>query len=503
MRNNPSIMNDIIPIDSEVTTFSEYLNNNCRGILSARFGDGKSFFLNEVKKQLSDKYLFLTIYPINYQVAENKDIFEYIKRDILLQILMTSEIDFSDEKYGFSLRLWGFFNQNGKDLVSDIVSLVASSLANIPQDAIKVFRDNIAKFKNFSKEVGHSQSDSIESYLDEFASQKGGIYEFDPISRIIYQLITDIKENSGRQVILVIEDMDRIDPAHIFRILNVFSAHWDMQDYSEQKLAHGNPLNKYNFDKILLVCHFQNIKNIFHHFYGERTDFTGYIHKFSSSTPYEYSLNDVIEEWILQKIPFSKDTFPAICKRLADLIMQKYKNCENIITNIRHITHFLTQSDYNIRKEDIPPYSWPNEYNGHNYYISTYNQVTHLLCILENFGISIDEFLDSYVDQFYGQLCQFIGQCWLIYPQLNIDSNSSKCRFRFSNCINNAISCEWDGYHTSLPCNAVKVDTHPMIQRFEIKWMQMDSLSCSSRLKELFPKQSFETILLFFKDYIY
>ena len=53
-------MNDIIPIDSEVTTFSEYLNNNCRGILSARFGDGKSFFLNEVKKQLSNKYLFLT-----------------------------------------------------------------------------------------------------------------------------------------------------------------------------------------------------------------------------------------------------------------------------------------------------------------------------------------------------------------------------------------------------------------------------------------------------------
>ena len=164
-------MNDIIPIDSEVTTFSEYLNNNCRGILSARFGDGKSFFLNEVKKQLSNKYLFLTIYPVNYQVAENKDIFEYIKRDILLQILMTSEIDFSDEKYGFSLRLWGFLNQNGKDLVSDIVSLIASSLANIPQDAIKVFRNNIAKFKDFSERANHSQSDSIESYLDEFASR--------------------------------------------------------------------------------------------------------------------------------------------------------------------------------------------------------------------------------------------------------------------------------------------------------------------------------------------
>ena len=229
----------------------------------------------------------------------------------------------------------------------------------------------------------------------------------------------------------------------------------------------------------------------------------GYIHKFSSSTPYEYSLNDVIEEWILQKIPFSKDTFSAICERLVDLIMQKYENCENIITNIRHITHFLNQSNYNIKKEDIPPYSWQNGHNGFNYFISTYNQVTHLLCILENFRISIDEFLDSQADQFYSQLCQFIGQCWLIYPQLNINSDSSKCKFRFSDCINNSISCEWAGYHISLSCKAVKVDTNPVIQRFEIKWMQMDSLSCSSRLKELFPKQSFETILLFFKDYIY
>lgn len=496
-------MNDIIPIDSEITTFSDYLNNNCRGILSARFGDGKSFFLNEVKKQLSDKYLFLTIYPVNYQVAENKDIFEYIKRDILLQILMTTQIDFSDEKYGFSLRLWGFLNQNKKDLVSEFVSLIATSLANIPSDAIKMFRDNIAKFKDFSKKVNHSRSDSIESYLDEFANQKGGIYEFDPISQLIYQLIADIKRNSDKQVILIIEDMDRIDPAHIFRILNVFSAHWDMQDYSEQRLVSGNPLNKYNFDKILLVCHFQNIRNIFHHLYGEKTDFTGYIHKFSPSTPYEYSLNDVIGEWILQKILHGKETFPAICERLADLIMRKYANCENIITNIRHITCFLNQSNYNIRKEDIPSYDWQNGYNGHNYCISTYNQVTLLLCILENFGISIDEFLDSRVDQFYSQLCRFIGQCWLIYPQLRINSDSPKCEFEFADYTDNSISCEWPGTRVSLLCEATKIGSSSTIQQYKIEYMQMDKIARPSFLKKLFPKQSYEIILSFFKDYIY
>lgn len=131
------------------------------------------------------------------------------------------------------------------------------------------------------------------------------------------------------------------------------------------------------------------------------------------------------------------------------------------------------------------------------------NQVTHLLCILENFEISIDEFLDSQADPFYRQLCQFIGQCWLIYPQLNIDSNSSKCKFRFSNCINNSISCEWSGYQATLPCKSTKVDTNPILQRFEIKWMQMDSISHSSYLKELFPQQSYKTILSFFGDYIY
>lgn len=55
-------MSDIIPIDSEITTFSDYLDRNCRCILSARFGDGKSFFLNEFKKKTFNKYIFLTIY---------------------------------------------------------------------------------------------------------------------------------------------------------------------------------------------------------------------------------------------------------------------------------------------------------------------------------------------------------------------------------------------------------------------------------------------------------
>ena len=76
----------IIPLDGAIKDFKKHLKSHPRTILSARFGDGKSFFLAAAQKELKRWYSFLTIYPVNYQVAENQDIFEYIKRDILFQL---------------------------------------------------------------------------------------------------------------------------------------------------------------------------------------------------------------------------------------------------------------------------------------------------------------------------------------------------------------------------------------------------------------------------------
>ena len=83
------------------------------------------------------------------------------------------------------------------------------------------------------------------------------------------------------------------------------------------------------------------------------------------------------------------------------------------------------------------------------------------------------------------------------------DLDSSKCKFRFSNCNDDTITCEWDNYNQPLPCKSTKVNPNSVIQRFEIKWMQMDTLLYSPHFKELFSKQSFETVLSFFEDFIY
>ena len=412
--------NAIIPIDDKIQLFADYLANNNRCILSARFGDGKTFFLQEFKKQYKEDYIFLTIYPVNYQVAENKDVFEYIKRDLLIQLLMSKEVELSDDKYSFLQCLEGFVCENIDKLLNDAIFTAAHILSSVPKPMIDTLIKNVSKFKEYTKEVNASQSDVVEKYIESFSEQSGGIYEFDPISRLIFQLLSDVKQKTNKQVVLVVEDLDRIDPAHIFRIMNIFSAHWDNSDYSETKLRWGDVANKYNFDKVLIVCHFQNIKTIFHHFYGDDTDFTGYIHKYSPTYPFEYSLKDSVREWISNHLPEDFLSYEIVSQVLTDLIMQKYSYSLDIATNLRHITSYLLKPCYKTWKGTM-------SFNGQNYELDFNNRITRLLCIFKEFGISIEEFFRGITysanSRYKTELSQFVGPCWLLYQLISKQSN--------------------------------------------------------------------------------
>lgn len=51
----------IIPIESEIAQFAQHLRMHSRTILSAKFGDGKSFFLDGVEKDkdVAAEYKFI------------------------------------------------------------------------------------------------------------------------------------------------------------------------------------------------------------------------------------------------------------------------------------------------------------------------------------------------------------------------------------------------------------------------------------------------------------
>lgn len=93
-----------ISIEKETERFGRFIdeNGNDNIIFSGVFGIGKSYFLNKFfKESHKEEYVGLFLSPVNYSVASNEDIFEYIKVDILLGLLSQVPCDF--EKYNISL----------------------------------------------------------------------------------------------------------------------------------------------------------------------------------------------------------------------------------------------------------------------------------------------------------------------------------------------------------------------------------------------------------------
>ncbi|KAA3233366.1 hypothetical protein F1971_14455, partial [Akkermansia sp. BIOML-A40] len=222
---------NMIPIESYLKDFQQYLDANSRCILSAKFGNGKSYFVSRFINEYSREYLFIPIYPVNYQVMDNKDIFELIKRDILIKLLSSEEININEIELNTASLFYYFFTNNQEDRLLDILSIIPDiniygidiNISNV----IKKLKNIKAKFETY-KEQFKSVDKTSELYITKFDSLKGSIYEFDTISQLICDIIQEYKKkNLTKKVVLIIEDLDRIDPAHIFRILNVFSAHFD------------------------------------------------------------------------------------------------------------------------------------------------------------------------------------------------------------------------------------------------------------------------------------
>lgn len=64
-------MMDTIDISQNIQDFKQVFEQESRIIFSARFGVGKSYFLNEFMKNYDEKkndYYFITLHPVNYVV---------------------------------------------------------------------------------------------------------------------------------------------------------------------------------------------------------------------------------------------------------------------------------------------------------------------------------------------------------------------------------------------------------------------------------------------------
>lgn len=269
------------------------LKGNSRIFFSGKFGSGKTTFLKNFFSQRSLKagsedYQVFHLFPRKYQVGENKDVFEYIKFDLLYLLMLEEDLDFESLKLPLEFKVLDFTLKNADEILIPFLNFVPE--VGVPLFKIADKLNRLRKgYRDYHNEVEFNDKEKAFDYLQNFNESMNGPYEDDFYSQLIRQLIAQLKVR-GKSPIMVIDDLERLDPDHLFRLLNIFDAHVD-QDVDQ---------NKFGFEKIILVGDVRNIKAIFHQKFGNGADFLGYINKFYSKGVYHFDIRKAFETSIAE-----------------------------------------------------------------------------------------------------------------------------------------------------------------------------------------------------------
>ena len=268
---------------------SQFEGKSARIFFSGKYGVGKTKFLERFFEEKKGEYLTVHLYPVNYQISTNENIINLIKYDILVELFEKYENFFKisdiksiqDNILLFYVWIKHFISPKNSNL---ILTTPLDILETIPEIGklgrpLKSLLDINQGFQEFKSIYEKGEKGLAETYLSKIKSDD--IKETDIISQLIKNKIKEIKDD--KKSVLIIDDLDRLDPEHIFRILNILSAHFDQEDN-----------NKFGFDYIIIVGDHNNIKSIFHHKYGKDADFDGYIDKFYTATLFEFDNKKVL-----------------------------------------------------------------------------------------------------------------------------------------------------------------------------------------------------------------
>jgi hypothetical protein len=201
---------------------------------------------------------------------------------------------------------------------------------------LAIFKNIKADFDKKAADATQDESKVLGEFFDQLEHQPGSLYENDLVTQIIAQVLARGKAKTNQENVLIIDDLDRIDPEHVFRILNVFAAHLD----SKTSLA-----NKLGFDKVMIVCDIQNLRSIFAARYGGNSDFNGYIDKFYSFDIFHFDNRQVLEDIAFEafkSITFT-DSYGPNPKYFRDLYFGK----AGLATNL--LTHLVQNGHINLR----------------------------------------------------------------------------------------------------------------------------------------------------------
>lgn len=354
--------NTEISIKEVFQNFKSHFDNefNNRILFSGEYGIGKTFFLNKFFEKKED-YDFLVISPLNYQTSSNEDIFELIKVDIIFQLYAKGLINFEEFEFD-NLSLYSWFLLSKPLLIAnslipllnriDVVGDEFEGGINIVFKLYNSLTEHAKKFKDKIESKINEHDSKVVEFVEQFTSKPGSPYENNVITQFINEILSS--QRSKNKCALIIDDLDRMDPDHIFRILNVLSVHNN----------HIGNKNKFNFDKIILVCDILNIEKIFYHKYGEKVDFHGYVDKFYSIDIYKYTNLEATEFYFNEGLKTNLDPDSELTLKL----ILKYALRNKVIT-LRQLMKHKLFDEISIENFTLLEVEYPFDVQRHNYFV--------------------------------------------------------------------------------------------------------------------------------------
>ncbi|WP_020536352.1 P-loop NTPase fold protein [Lewinella cohaerens] len=285
--------------DQPFEEFNSHINweSNEKIMFSGIYGLGKTSFLGWFfsKSKVNSEWVSVHLFPVNYSVLSNEDIAEYIRYDILCELLMKPEVSFQKEVVSSIDAVYGALQYHIERLTIKLIQYmpkVGKTINVMSKELSEISKSyEIAK-----KRTEVNELDDIKVLISKVQEQSSSIYEVNNLSSIITSTLERVKKKTNKKTVLIIDDLDRLDPHHVFRLLNVFSAQTDNKNLQQRN---------FGFDKVVFVCDFNNIKNIFHSRYGVEVDFNGYIDKFYSTNVFYYKNDKKTIDGVINNVVYS------------------------------------------------------------------------------------------------------------------------------------------------------------------------------------------------------
>ncbi len=183
-------MEKLMPFEKVSNAFKQHLENNgnIKILFSGSFGTGKTTFLREYFSG-NICYEVFHLFPVNYSVATNDDIFRYLKAELLF-LLLEKGIEFDQLFFKKTETAPAFLKENALNILLPFTRLIPQVGKNL-HGILKELMILKKEFESYNDELQIDDERKAKEFIKELYEQEGSVFFIPEPFRYHFTVKTD------------------------------------------------------------------------------------------------------------------------------------------------------------------------------------------------------------------------------------------------------------------------------------------------------------------------